>query len=69
MLCIGRGGGNVRIEDTQLRGKPMKHVKVFIYLGCMIYSDESSRWKFRRKERLLPEHLKCRDRKCGAGVK
>ena len=39
ILYIGRGEGNVRSEDLQLRGQAMKQVEEFIYLGSVFTSD------------------------------
>ena len=39
VLFIGRGEGDVRMEDLQLRGQPMKRVEEFTYLGSIITSD------------------------------
>ena len=42
VLFIGRGEGDVRMEDLQLRGQPMKRVEEFTYLGSIITSDGKS---------------------------
>ena len=39
MLYVGRGQGNVRVEDLQLRGQTMKQVEEFTYLGSVVASD------------------------------
>ena len=39
ILYIGRGEGNVRTEDLQLRGQALKQVEEFIYLGSVFASD------------------------------
>ena len=39
VLFIGRGEGDVRMEDLQLRGQPMKKVEEFTYLGSVVTSD------------------------------
>ena len=39
VLFIGHGEAEVRIEDLQLRGQPMKQAEQFTYLGSVITSD------------------------------
>ena len=39
MLYVGRGQGNVRVEDLHLRGQTMKQVEEFTYLGSVVASD------------------------------
>ena len=39
VMFIGRGEGDVSIEDLQLRAQPMKKVKEFTYLGTIITSE------------------------------
>ena len=39
ILYIGRGEGDVRIEDVQLRGQRMKQAEEFVYLGSVFTSD------------------------------
>ena len=39
ILYIGRGEGDVRIEDMELRGQRMKQVEEFVYLGSVFTSD------------------------------
>ena len=39
VLYIGRGEGDVRIEDMELRGQRMKQVEEFVYLGSVFTSD------------------------------
>ena len=39
VLFIGRDEGDIRMEDIELRGQPMKQVNEFTYLGSVISSD------------------------------
>ena len=42
VLYIGRGEGNVRIEDLEIRGQRIKQAEEFVNLGSVFTSD----WKF-----------------------
>ena len=39
VLHIGRGEGDIRMEDMELREQRMKQVEEFVYLGSVFTSD------------------------------
>ena len=49
ILYIGRGEGDVRIEDVQLRGQRMKQAEEFVYLGSVFTSDGRYRQDIERR--------------------